>query len=258
MGKIKKNVKWAETAATAIFHQSPTSPDRPSLIQRLKLIRRRINRPANPRSAALPSIFRSCRSSIPHTPVWPPPFSCAAAVLTLSLSSLPNPPRIPQWFLLLHQPEPPLVPCLLAWAVSSCTARAAAHPRPVEAAAHGGWIRRRPPRPQDSRSATSFIHGSASTYVSYLGSFVRHLRRLLSHLAGGDHYPLLCSKIHAVRPRPPLPGFVSSPGNLLLYLLLVDFVQTLIPFLFVVFRFAASIALVFTGDVEQNLQRSSC
>ena len=57
-------------------------------------------------------------------------------------------------------------------------------------------------------------------------------QRLLAHLAGGDHYPLLCSKIHALRPRPPLPGFVSSPGNLLLCLLLVHFVQTLIPILF--------------------------
>ena len=55
-------------------------------------------------------------SSIPHTPVWPPPFSCTAAVLT-SLSLVPpqSPfPQIPPWFLLLHQPEPPLVPCLLA------------------------------------------------------------------------------------------------------------------------------------------------
>ena len=71
MGKIKKNVKWAETAATTIFHQSPTSPDRPSPIQRLRSIRRRINRPANPRSAALPSIFRSCRSSASAAPRRP-------------------------------------------------------------------------------------------------------------------------------------------------------------------------------------------
>jgi len=35
MGKIKKNIKWAETVARAVFHQSPTSPDRPSPIQRL-------------------------------------------------------------------------------------------------------------------------------------------------------------------------------------------------------------------------------
>ena len=49
----------------------------------------------------------------------------------------------------------------------------------------------------DSRSATSLIHGSASST-----SCVRRLRRLLAHLAGGDHCPLLCSKIHALRPHP--------------------------------------------------------
>ena len=39
---------------------------------------------------------------------------------------------------------------------------------------------------KDSRSVTSLIHESASIYVSYLGSCVRHLWRLLAHLAGGS------------------------------------------------------------------------
>jgi len=39
---------------------------------------------------------------------------------------------------------------------------------------------------KDSRLATSLFHESASIYVSYLGSCVRHLRWLLAHLAGGS------------------------------------------------------------------------
>ena len=86
---------------------------------------------------------------------------------------------------------------------------------------------------KDSQSATSLIHGSASST-----SCVRYLRRLLAHLAGGDHCPLLCSKIHALRPRPL--SWQSSPLSspllaILSSMLLINFVQTLIPFLFLIF-----------------------
>ena len=71
----------------------------------------------------------------------------------------------------------------------------------------------------------SLIDGSASIYISYLGFCIRHLRRL----------PASLSKIHALHPHPPLPTVISTLRNPLLCLLLVDFVQTLIPFLFLVF-----------------------
>jgi len=52
--KIKKNIKWAETLARAVFHHSLTFPVRPSPIQRLESIRKCINMPANPRPDSHP------------------------------------------------------------------------------------------------------------------------------------------------------------------------------------------------------------
>ena len=124
-------------------------------------------------------------SSIPWTPAWPPPFSCAAALHTLlSLSSLPTPsdPHPPLEPRVSRRPPPPPEPSLVCSLSLSpppqipqcpCTARAAAHRRlphagtgasarlwagvdsaasawrrPVVAAMRGGRIRRRPPHPQ--------------------------------------------------------------------------------------------------------------
>ena len=67
--KKKKNVKWAETIPRVVFYQSPTSFDRPSPIQRLRSIRRCINRPANPRASLSPIPF----PSLPRIPPQIPP-----------------------------------------------------------------------------------------------------------------------------------------------------------------------------------------
>ena len=67
--KKKKNIKWAETLPRVVFYQSPTSPDRPSPIQRLRSICRCINRPANARARLSPIPF----PSLPRIPPQIPP-----------------------------------------------------------------------------------------------------------------------------------------------------------------------------------------
>ena len=71
--KKKKNIKWAETLPRVVFYQSPTSSDRPSPIQRLRSIRRCINRPANPRSPPLPP-SSSSSPPFPYPPLPLPPY----------------------------------------------------------------------------------------------------------------------------------------------------------------------------------------
>ena len=204
-------------------------------------------------------------SSIPWTPAWPPPFSCAAALHTLlSLSSLPTPsdPPPPLEPRVSRRPPPPPEPSLVCSLslptpsdppMSPHSTRRRSSPASLRwhrcQRSFVSWRRRRRPclttacggrcawRTDPAMASTlkdSLIDGSASIYISYLGFSIRHLRRL----------PASLSKIHALHPRPPLPTVISTLRNPLLCLLLVDFVQTLIPFLFLVFWFVLRVRVL--------------